>query len=154
VAADLSSDGHVGDGRRMCIIMADLDDFKTVNDTHGHAVGDQAIVAVAAALRQNLDGASVIGRIGGEEFLIGARLPSDKALAMAESVRAAIASTPFAVTASVGVAIDARGRRGGVELIEHLTARADRAMYSAKRRGGNQVAHLSGTERADQPSPA
>jgi diguanylate cyclase (GGDEF)-like protein len=124
------------------VVMIDLDAFKRVNDTAGHAAGDQTLIAVADILRRTRRGDSVIGRIGGEEFVVGLIGGPQTASGLAERLRREIAQTPWNVTASVGVATAAPRRvpEGGVRaFIQGLVESADRAMYTAKRAGGDQV---------------
>jgi diguanylate cyclase (GGDEF)-like protein len=135
------------------VVMIDLDAFKRVNDTAGHAAGDQTLITIADILRRTRRGDSVIGRIGGEEFVVGLLGGAQTAAGLAERLRREIAQTPWNITASVGVATTAAGgipeggRRG---LIQDLVEAADRAMYTAKRAGGDQVA-VAGQNRAFAP---
>jgi two-component system, cell cycle response regulator len=124
-------------GRPMAAAMIDLDGFKAINDAHGHAVGDEALVAAAEALGRALRAEDVLGRIGGEEFL--ALLPDtdDEAAARTgERLRAAVAAAtgPVPMTASVGYAV-----LEGDEAPDDLVRRADAALYAAKREGRNAV---------------
>jgi diguanylate cyclase (GGDEF)-like protein len=124
------------------VVMIDLDAFKRVNDTSGHAAGDQTLISVAEILRRTRRGDSVIGRIGGEEFVVGLIGGPQTAAGLAERLRREIAQTPWNVTASIGVATAAQRRvpEAGLRLfIQGLVESADRAMYTAKRAGGDQV---------------
>jgi diguanylate cyclase (GGDEF)-like protein len=143
----------------VCIF--DLDQFKSLNDTHGHLVGDHVLVAFATRARQELRSMDAInptrfrralGRLGGEEFIAvlpGTRI--DGALRCAERVRAAVARDPvdrdLAITVSAGVAEYRCG-----ESIPELLTRADRAMYAAKRSGRNRV-RVGVTRAPDEPRP-
>jgi diguanylate cyclase (GGDEF)-like protein len=124
----------------LVVVMIDLDKFKKLNDTYGHIAGDQALAAVGWALRQAGPNSAIIGRAGGEEFLVIDTLAIDDAEQLAEKLRAAIAALPHPVTASVGAAV---GRWSTVPdataAIEDLIKTADAAMYQAKRNGGDQV---------------
>lgn len=126
------------------VVMVDLDGFKQVNDTKGHATGDRILIAVGDNLRQASRSDAVVARVGGEEFLIAETTPGNEARATAERLRRAVAATPWQVTASLGVAsvtlfsIDDNTTR---RMIEHLVDAADAAMYEAKRAGGNQIRH-------------
>lgn len=124
----------------LVVVMIDLDKFKKLNDTYGHIAGDQALAAVGWALRQAGPNSAIIGRAGGEEFLVIDTLSIDDAEQLAEKLRAAIAALPHPVTASVGAAV---GRWSTVPdataAIEDLIKTADAAMYQAKRNGGDQV---------------
>jgi diguanylate cyclase (GGDEF)-like protein len=131
-------------GDPVCLVLADLDDFKQVNDRHGHPVGDEVLKTFAHALRETVRESDLAGRWGGEEFAMvltgtdavgGARL--------AERARAAIEAqkvqTPdgleVAVTASFGVAAFPEARE-----VDELVAAADAALYVAKGDGKNRVA--------------
>jgi diguanylate cyclase (GGDEF)-like protein len=125
------------------ITMIDLDRFKQLNDNHGHRTGDDALVAVARALRDTTDDTAVIGRSGGEEFVIAAIWHPDEIGRKAQQLCDVIAALPFGVTASIGTAdIHSAYRPGDSgELLFELISAADDAMYVAKRRGGNQASH-------------
>jgi diguanylate cyclase (GGDEF)-like protein/PAS domain S-box-containing protein len=131
--------------RPLSVVLIDLDHFKQINDTHGHAVGDAVIKSVVRACLASLRTIDRMGRLGGEEF--AALLPEtnrEGAAIVAERLRAAIAAAaielegraPLTTTASIGVAslADTDATR-----IEGLIARADRALYTAKRAGRNRV---------------
>jgi len=127
------------------ICLADLDHFKAINDTLGHAAGDSVLKHFAALAPRGLRGIDTFGRFGGEEFLLV--LPgTDRqgALAVAERVRAATEASalpdlPFErrITISIGVATYERG-----EEVSTLLARADQALYQAKNAGRNRVIAL------------
>jgi diguanylate cyclase (GGDEF)-like protein len=125
------------------VVLADLDDFKNVNDIHGHAVGDDVLREFASVLRATVRDSDVAGRWGGEEFVL--LLPgtdADGGANLAERVRTALGErtfrgedgTPLSVTCSFGVA---EFRPGDDE--RELFAAADRALYRAKRDGKNRV---------------
>ena len=125
------------------VIMLDIDKFKSVNDTFGHAAGDAVLVATADRLRGALSDKDVLGRYGGEEFLVVSRRAPEELPAFAEMLRARIASSPveasgtqFAVTASFGVV----SRNGVVNAgSNQLLKAADDALYQAKKEGRNRV---------------
>ena len=130
-------------GSTLTLVLADLDDFKMVNDAHGHAVGDDVLRKFAAALRSTVRDSDLAGRWGGEEFLL--LLPGADATGgalLADRVRATFSERSFAgrdgetvtVTCSFGVA----QHRPGDDARE-LFASADRALYRAKRAGKNRV---------------
>jgi diguanylate cyclase (GGDEF)-like protein len=132
----------IGGSAVLAVVMVDLDAFKRVNDTAGHAAGDQTLIAVAGILRHTRRGNSVTARIGGEEFVVAVVDSEQSAIGMAERLRREIAETSWNVTASVGVATAslARPPEAGVgALVQALVESADRAMYKAKRAGGDQV---------------
>ena len=126
----------------LALAMIDLDQFKAINDSRGHAVGDATLVAVGQALRENSRETAVIGRIGGEEFLVADLVAAADATAWDERLCGAIAATPFSVTASGGTATIALSHFGDEDVNERhgrLLAEADAAIYAAKRNGGNQA---------------
>jgi diguanylate cyclase len=127
--------------RHLSLMMVDLDNFKLVNDTQGHAAGDRSLQAVAELLRQHCPHTAAICRAGGEEFLVAVRTGRAGAESLARRLCLAIAELPH-VTASIGTSctsLDSIGRRDPAAMLDELIATADAAMYVAKRRGGNQV---------------
>jgi two-component system cell cycle response regulator len=142
-------------GAPLAVMMLDIDHFKSVNDTHGHATGDRVLVEVARRLRDNLRAIDLVARIGGEEFLVAMPETSvEQARGAAERLRRVIEDSPFdcaraaqgalRVTMSIGVAIGpmAQGAAAAAStgaLIEELYERADIALYSAKSAGRNTV---------------
>lgn len=131
----------------LAAVMLDVDHFKRVNDTYGHPAGDAVLRHVADMLRRGVRTEDVVGRYGGEEFLIVVpQLGVAEAAAMAERVRGAIADAPtlfdgrpIVATASLGVAsLDCCGKgasAGGAALVRL----ADERLYAAKRSGRNRV---------------
>jgi diguanylate cyclase (GGDEF)-like protein len=129
-------------------IMLDIDHFKTVNDTYGHAVGDQVLVALAMIMRSELREVDIIGRIGGEEFVI--LLPETRlegAKKVAERIRLSIKNSlgnqmknvAINLTVSMGVSeLDEESRQ-----LDPLLAQADRALYDAKQTGRDRVVSIS-----------
>jgi diguanylate cyclase (GGDEF)-like protein len=129
--------------QHLTLLMVDLDDFKRVNDTHGHPAGDRALLAVADLLRRHSPPTAAICRAGGEEFLIAMITTRQFDVEpMAARLCAAIAELPHDVTASIGTTRATLTAADGPEsVIEQLITAADRAMYSAKRNGGNRAQH-------------
>lgn len=130
-------------GYPLSMLVMDLDSFKSVNDTHGHMVGDRLLCAVAAAIRSATRAGDLCARIGGDEFVV--LLPRTgiaAALECGERIRRAIAKVavqsggdlPVTTSVSVGVA----AYRGGMDL-DQLYRQADDALYAAKRSGANRV---------------
>jgi diguanylate cyclase (GGDEF)-like protein len=127
----------------VCVVLADLDDFKQVNDRYGHAAGDEVLKAFASALRKTARESDVAGRWGGEEFALvlpgtdaagGARL-AERARAAIEERRVKMPNGDFcAVTASFGVAAFPESHDLG-----EILAAADSALYAAKGQGKNRV---------------
>jgi diguanylate cyclase (GGDEF)-like protein len=133
----------------VCLVMCDLDNFKQVNDDHGHERGDAVLRDVSYEMRKSLRSFELIYRLGGEEFLVllpGIDLP--RGIEIAETLRVAVERTrsgPVAVTASFGVSVATR------QAIEFgaLYRAADDALYRAKDAGRNVVVG-SGLESASQ----
>lgn len=131
-------------GSFLIMAMIDLDNFKQLNDTLGHAAGDEALVMVSATLQENCRATAVICRLGGEEFVVADLFDSPNPAKMAERLRGAIARIPFSVTASIGTAgapLDGYSPRDNLQLIDAMIRTSDMAMYEAKRAGGNRVCH-------------
>lgn len=132
-------------GVDMVLVLLDVDHFKQFNDTHGHAAGDDALVAVGDTVRRAMRAGDLVARFGGEEFvLLLDHCSAQQGLAFAERLRAVIASAPVGgaagglhpqVTASLGLT-DASGNTAD---LAELLQRADRAMYQAKDAGRNRV---------------
>ena len=155
-------DALAASGPQTAVIFADLDGFKAVNDQYGHAVGDTLLVAMAARLRDAVRAGDVVGRIGGDEFLVVCSEVTDTAAAIALGDRIADAlQEPLDVDgvmlrprASIGVAC-AGGRDPGIDA-EMLIAEADAAMYASKSEGEGRPV-LAGTparRHAPRPAPA
>ena len=128
----------------LLVAVIDLDDFKAINDRHGHLVGDRALVEVANALRASARETAVIARSGGEEFIVADTSKTPDAAPLAHRICEAVAELPIAVTASVGTAcapLDGVPARQHKPLVEYLIGAADHAMYHAKRSGGNRFHH-------------
>ncbi|MFC6663300.1 diguanylate cyclase domain-containing protein [Deinococcus multiflagellatus] len=145
-------------GQAECaVVFLDLDGFKPVNDTHGHAAGDDLLVQVAGRLRGDLRGADLVARLGGDEFavfLTRLRHPGDAQLVAAKLLDTL--SRPYTlsrtgatvhVSASVGVAVTPQA---GPDL-GTLQRCADEAMYAAKRQGRRQVCLYVPAEEAPAP---
>ncbi|HET6736498.1 GGDEF domain-containing protein [Mycobacterium sp.] len=135
---------HRSTNSYLTIIMIDLDGFKRLNDSRGHAAGDEALIAVAAALRDNCRATAVIGRVGGEEFLIADTFTYPSPSTLAQQVCDVIADIPYPFTASVGTCSSALldiPANSELRRIAELVNGADAAMYAAKRAGGNRVRH-------------
>lgn len=125
-------------GDRYAVVLLDVDDFKRVNDRHGHAAGDALLARIAGLLTQSTRKADLLARWGGEEFIL--LLPQtdmDHACGAAEKIRARISAEALSqepVTVSAGVAL-----QQAPETLEATINRADRAMYRAKEAGKNRV---------------
>ena len=127
-----------------CIALCDIDNFKIINDSYGHSVGDVVLRKFTARLKNAMRQYDVFGRFGGEEFIIAMEVLPDEAMSSFERLRHIIAATPIAcekhlinVAMSCGVCI-LRPKEVQPTLDEMLEA-ADRALYKAKQSGRNQV---------------
>lgn len=127
----------------LAVIMTDIDDFKKVNDTFGHQIGDEILASFADLIGNNLRPYDIFGRLGGEEFIIV--LPNttvDQAQVLAERLRKKVEEFPFQVnkkeigiTASFGIA----KQRPEMDTLEKTIPFADKALYQSKRQGRNKV---------------
>ena len=150
-------DAAAADGNALAVLALDVDDFKAVNERYGHAGGDHVLRALAALIRAATGPDDVIGRVGGEEFLV--LLPSTDAASalavarrMVDSVRAARWDgrlDGLAVTVSIGVALHTPGTTG-----EELWRNADELLFDAKRSGKDRVCPRCGLGRVPSPVPA
>ena len=130
-------------GETLALLIVDIDHFKRVNDTYGHLVGDQVLAGVATALRSQLRDYDVVGRFGGEEFVVllpradvgEARRVAERLRSRVGGVAIPVDSAMITVTISAGVAIMSVH---GDDLIELLAA-ADLALYRAKELGRDRV---------------
>ncbi|MFO0754408.1 MAG: diguanylate cyclase [Thermodesulfovibrionales bacterium] len=130
-------------GRTLSLLLIDIDNFKRINDTFGHPVGDEVLMELSAVLESDRRKSDVVGRLGGEEFIVV--MPHTAlydAVAMAERLRERISAYPFKalpaalfLTVSIGVASLAEAVRGTGDLLKS----ADTALYRAKARGKNCV---------------
>lgn len=134
-------------GEPLSVVMLDIDHFKKVNDSYGHLIGDQVISSLANLLKQQLRKTDIIGRYGGEEFLL--ILPDcnqQQALGLVEQLRQSFASLPFSFdyqnfhcTFSAGIS-----QAKTSDETDQLIDQADKALYSSKHAGRNQTQFFSG----------
>jgi two-component system, cell cycle response regulator len=137
--------GALQEKRELAVLMLDLDHFKEVNDTHGHAAGDAVLHSIAQVLKARLRRDDLVARYGGEEFvMLLPRTSSSGARKVAHSIRTAVESTPvahqsatIATTVSIGVAV--LGQPPVFDTAAALLEAADTALYRAKRGGRNCV---------------
>jgi diguanylate cyclase (GGDEF)-like protein len=140
-----AAEARMANGRKAkrVLLFLDLDNFKTLNDQFGHAAGDQALLAVVHALRDELRPGDLLGRFGGEEFVaLLERSEPDDAMQVAarlcrrvEALRIVVDDQGRRLTVSIGAAMQRAG-----DTVASLVHRADQAMYAAKAGGRNQVA--------------
>jgi len=130
-------------GRPLSLLYLDLDDFKVVNDSHGHQTGDAVLRLVAEAIRGAVRQADIVGRLGGDEFAVlmpetGADVAEAAAGRLAKSLREAFHGNP-SVTASIGI-VSCTDAGAGPDDVLH---KADRAMYEAKKLGKDQAVKVA-----------
>lgn len=140
------------------LVLLDLDHFKYINDAHGHHKGDETLIRVAQVLHQHLRGTDVVGRFGGEEFILILYQSSlEHAKQAAERCRKAIQEleifsdegVPIHVTASFGIAVSNTDKRP-----QQLLSQADKALYEAKAGGRNRVKTFSSSTTPHNATPA
>ena len=137
-----------GNHTHLIVLLIDLDDFKRINDTYGHAAGDRLLTAVADVLRRHVTDSATVCRSGGEEFLVAYLDSAADPTTFAAQLCAAVAALTPDITASIGVtstALHGAPRPPAAGYIDDLIDIADEAMYAAKRHGGNHARH--------QPAP-
>lgn len=126
--------------RPLSLIMLDVDNFKKINDTRGHRIGDDVLKGIAEVVKRSLRSTDFVARYGGEEFIaVLPETPSAAARVAAEKIRRAVESAPFAdgsvrATVSLGVA-----EAAPEESVAAFVGRADTLLYQAKRAGKNRV---------------
>jgi diguanylate cyclase len=134
------------ESRHLCLLMIDIDHFKSFNDTYGHLVGDQVIKIVATAMKDMIKGKDFVARYGGEEFaVLLPDTPLKGAQIVAESIRSNIASRELRrkdshesygqITVSIGIALF----RPVHDDTDEFISRADKALYTSKKQGRNRV---------------
>ena len=136
------------DDTSLCLIIADIDYFKKVNDTHGHLVGDNVLRMVAATIKDSIKGKDLASRVGGEEFaILLPDTPFDGAMKLADDMRITFERLDLKkkstgeslgkITLSFGVTTYKKG-----EVVEDFVNRADEALYQSKNTGRNKVTGL------------
>ncbi|WP_372178330.1 HDOD domain-containing protein [Xanthomonas axonopodis pv. phyllanthi] len=148
-------------GWPLSIAFIDLDEFKRVNDAHGHLVGDEVLRNFAQTLQRMVRTSDLVARYGGEEFLvILPNTPADAALMVIERILAETARTPMAqlqggplhITFSAGLATHGGAERQ-FDSIDHLLQAADSTLYRSKHRGRNRVTAYDATDLPTPPNP-
>ncbi len=148
-------------GEYLAVVMADLDHFKAVNDTYGHAMGDAVLRHFAEVAKETLRPEDKLFRHGGEEFVFFMRVrPGEMFAPPLERLRQALQSDPcfhrgkaVSVTASFGVALYRPGEDGMGAPLSALLEEADKALYLAKRGGRNRVVLSAASYRHLSPTP-
>jgi diguanylate cyclase len=142
--------GHRHRGRPIALLFADLDDFKLINDSFGHAMGDRLLRAVGERLRGAVRPGDLVARLGGDEFAVLIEQRPDEAEAVGHRILAALRD-PFAIdghTIGVGVSIGLVVPEPADRALtaDALLRRADAAMYASKRRGKGALARYAGAD--------
>jgi diguanylate cyclase (GGDEF)-like protein/PAS domain S-box-containing protein len=126
-------------GQALSLIMLDVDHFKTINDTHGHSMGDTVLIQIADLIRSSIREIDVLGRWGGEEFLVVCpETDLAGAAALAEKLRAAIEGGDFPIEELITCSFGAASYQTG-ETLDDLIGRTDSALYLAKEHGRNRI---------------
>jgi diguanylate cyclase (GGDEF)-like protein len=121
------------------VLLLDIDDFKSINDTYGHNTGDKVLVQLSSVIRHTIRESDIASRWGGEEFLvICPETTTEGAISLAEKIRYNIENCTFEETGNITVSIGAAGARHG-DNVKSLIFRADEALYSSKKAGKNRV---------------
>lgn len=135
-------------GRAVALVMVDVDNFKTINDTYGHYMGDEVLRWLGKTVRETVREVDLAARYGGEEFaIILPEMAGQQAFEMAERLRRTIAARPFICTGNnrqtlmfpVSVSLGVASLPEDAEMAEALMVAADKALYEAKQRGRNQT---------------
>ena len=140
-------------GRAFALVLADIDHFKKLNDTHGHSTGDEVLAHVGKTLEGRVRCTDFIGRYGGEEFcVLFTDVDEDLATRLADNLRRAIADQNGAVPVTVSFGVCANRPHERVDPSSLIKA-ADRALYAAKSQGRNRVVPGQLTTRESSPRP-
>ncbi len=142
---------NASDAKPISFLIMDIDYFKSVNDGHGHDIGDEVLREFASRVAANVRGIDLASRYGGEEFVVV--MPdtdSGFAFSVAARLRQSVESTPFPIsrppnTLKITVSIGIASSTGGGDTAENLLHRADQALYRAKQGGPQQGFHMSST---------
>ncbi len=136
-----------GDIAHFCVILIDIDHFKQINDTYGHAAGDAVLNQVARILEREMRSGDLVARYGGDEFVAYMRCPHEIGRQRAEEIHSAIENSAVVwegktiqITASLGLYCQALSVN---EAIKDVLQHADQAMYAAKKQGRNRVIDIS-----------
>lgn len=138
---------RIGDDPNLCILMIDVDHFKTVNDLYGHAAGDSVLVDMAAILKRHMRKDDIVGRFAGDEFVVVLRSDIEVGRKRAESIKVDIESHPFMyqdkhINATVSIGLIHYDLNSENSSLEEILRKADKAMYAAKSSGRNAIAEV------------
>jgi diguanylate cyclase (GGDEF)-like protein len=161
VGSQLLRDRAIEQERKLAAYAIDIDHFKRINDSYGHAAGDNVLSVVAEAIDRSTDPAGLASRVGGEEFVVlDAVTGMDDVTLAANRIRRSVAEAvrdecpQWPVTISIGTAVlDPTRRFTNNEVVRTLIVHADRALYAAKNAGRNRVVHHGDVGGQDQTFP-
>ena len=128
----------------LSFLLLDIDNFKNINDTHGHQIGDQVLIDLCIRFGNTMRSTDILARYGGEEFaILLPHIPLNGAEKVAEKIRQEIAGTPFPIGESeIDVSIScgvSSFTKGSIDTIDTIIMEADKALYQAKKEGKNRV---------------
>ena len=128
----------------LSFLLLDIDNFKNINDTHGHQIGDQVLIDLCIRIGNTMRSTDILARYGGEEFaILLPHIPLNGAEKVAEKIRQEIAGTPFPIGESeIDVSIScgvSSFTKGSIDTIDTIIMEADKALYQAKKEGKNRV---------------
>jgi diguanylate cyclase (GGDEF)-like protein len=144
---------------KLALLMIDADDFKQINDNHGHLEGDRILISIASILRQSARSADIIARFGGEEFIIalqdtdceGAKQLAERILQQIRILSCGHGQTARGITASIGVSCYTHAADMPVKTAAQWIQEADDALYRAKHSGKNRIeVYVSDTPKHSQ----
>jgi diguanylate cyclase (GGDEF)-like protein len=149
VGSELLRERAIAEEQKLAAYAIDIDHFKRINDSYGHAAGDNVLSVVAQAIDRSTDPTGLASRVGGEEFVVlGAIAGLDDVTLAANRIRRSVADAvrhecpQWPVTISIGTAVlDPTRRVTNNEVVRTLIVHADRALYAAKNAGRNRVVH-------------
>ncbi|MEO8000817.1 MAG: diguanylate cyclase [Arenimonas sp.] len=139
---------HRANGGHVTVMLLDVDQFKDINDCHGHAVGDDVLRGIAELIQSYLPADSHAGRLGGDEFAVVLPVQLHEAEAIAEKIRSAVENVNFSYAPELQCSISIGIAQPGNELgLREWLEVADRALYRAKHAGRNQTASLESSKK-------
>lgn len=131
------------ENRDLSVIMLDVDNFKRVNDTYGHVVGDKVLKILGKRLSGAIKETDLVGRYGGEEFIVFLQCGREKSVEIAQRIKRSVAANMFVIGAGISIPITVSlgvAERKPRDSLDGLITRADNQMYRAKKLGGNELA--------------